>query len=546
MLSVHNKRVKGVMFALCVSGFAGLASTGCQEPEYRQQWDESYDISAPFRAKDGAMVYIHRSFGQIIRVQPAKINGKVEILHDRIRIDGDLQQGLLNGDGTALFVMDGDKKLHRVDLSNPDEMSVDSVDLASAYDRMVLDPEEEFLLMSFNDSSQSSAKIIVRNLNEVAIVDLRAAEMDARFVTLSNRALDFEFAPSFELGGESRRLVAALSNSEVTIVDLLAEDDLNALREVPLTLSEAEAIKRPEQAVFDVTPDESLPDTINLYVKTTQGTDITQISVQPSVRQDSAYTFDISVNQLAAGASPGKIAVLELPGRGTRLLALNRATPEFTLVDVASGESASFTLPMTKAATEFLTYTASRQAGEDATEEIRILAYSQDSPVVSVIRPETISIGGDQPTLGRSVEAIRLERNPSSIDYDAEAAANRAVVFHGGYSGGFTILDLEANRDLPIDGYSLNDVLFDGLYAYGTLASSNLVAFELDTGHPTAFDLPYQAQSLTLDVSEGVLLLDAGEPEGSFIALDAEEPTPENAQVHQAIFLEGALNFFDK
>ena len=534
----------GACCAMVLCGSLLGVVAGCEPPEYRTQWQDAYDVDGPYKAANGAMVYVHRSFGQVIRVQPGEPGGEVSVLGDRLELGGKLTSSLIDEQGETLFVMDATERLHRIDLSDPVQMNVKSVELASAYDKLSLDPQGEFLLLSFSPG-ESSGTVIARNLNEVGIIDLRGDELEARFITLSTRGQQFVFAPKFELGGESRRLVAALSDSEVTILDLLAEDDANVLREVPLTLSEAEQIKRPVQAIFDVTPEPSLPDTVSLYVLTNRGSDITQVSIQPSARQDATYTFDLSVNQLAAGANPGQMALLELPARGARLMALDRSSAAFTMVDVESGEGATFTLPMARAATQMVVYTASRREGSDETEEVRVLAYSPESPVVTVIRPETISISGDQPTLGQSVEAIRLEKNPLRVEYDADAAANRAVVFHSGFSSGFTILDLEANRDIPIEGFALNDVIFDGSYAYGVLNTRNMVAFELDTGHPTVFDLPYEAEHVTLDASEGLLLLEVNGRDGGFVAFDAEEPTPENAIVREGVFLDETLNLFD-
>lgn len=521
--------------------FGGWSACG---PDYNDRWQVAYDVDGPYRANQGAMVYVNRTFGEVLRVSPTRTAGDVALQRDRVQVGGVLTTSLLSEDRDTLYIIDDEKKLHIVDLSGED-LVVKSVELESAYDRLTLDPQGDFLLLSFG-TPNSNRQIIARNLNEVGVVDLRAGELDARFVTLASRAQELIFAPEFELGGESRRMVAALADSEVTLIDLLASDERNALREVPLTLSEAESVKRPVQALFDVTPDEALPDTVSLYVLTDQGSDITQISVQPSVREGSPFTFDLSVNQLAAGKNPGRMALIELPDRGTRLLALDRSTAKFTLVDVSSGEAATFSLPTPTAAQNLMVYTASRQEGALEVPEQRVIAYSETSPIVTVIRPETISISGDQPTLGRSVEAIRLERTPTRLEYDATASADRAVVFHSGLTGGFSVLNLQNNRDIPIEGFALSDVLFDGAYAYGALqGTENLVVFELATGHPTVFELPYIASSVALDRQEGLLLVENEGAGGNFTVFDAEEPSAEDALVSRGVFFDDVLNKFD-
>ncbi len=514
-------------------------------PEYNEQWSAPYRVSEPYKVNQGALVYINHTFGEVLRISPTRFAGDLTIERDRVLLGENLTTSLLSDDRDTLYILDAEKLLHIVDLSG-EKISAKSIELSSAYDRITLDPKGDFLLLSFG-SADTGRQVIARNLNEVGIVDLREQELAARFVTLASKAQELIFAPEFELGGESRRLVAALADSEVTLIDLLATDERNALREVPLTLSEAESVKRPVQALFDVTPDESLPDTASLYVLTDRGSDITQIAIQPSVRQDSPFTFDLSVNQLAAGKNPGRMALIELPERGTRLLALDRSSPRFSLVDVSSGETATFSLPTSGPASSLMVYTANRQDGVEEIPEQRVLAYSANSAIVTVIRPETISISGDQPTLGRSVEAIRLERTPRALEYDPSAAADHAVVFHEGLTGGFSVLNLQSNRDIPIEGFALNDVLFDGAYAYGSLqGTENLVVFELATGHPTVFELPYIADAVTLDAQEGLLLVENVGDGGNFTVLDAEQPDASDAVVIRGAFWDGVLNRFDE
>jgi hypothetical protein len=232
--------------------------------------------------------------------------------------------------------------------------------------------------------------------------------------------------------------------------------------------------------------------------------------------------------------------LLELPG-GTRLLAVDATAPRFTLVDVTSGESATFDLPMTAPATELAVFDTTIEVDGEPQPETRVLAYSTNSPLVSVIRPETIAVAGDEPTLGRSVEAIRLERTPSRIEL-AEGQPDRAIVFHDGASAGFTILDLRKNNDIPIQGGTLRDVHFDGTFAYAVFQTlNNFTIFGLD-GHPTNFELPASGVDVFLDVEDELLLIRHNDPSGTFTVLDATEPTPQNARVYENVFLHELLD----
>ncbi|CAN0521942.1 unnamed protein product, partial [Laminaria digitata] len=219
------------------------------------------------------------------------------------------------------------------------------------------------------------------------------------------------------------------------------------------------------------------------------------------------------------------------------------SSPQFTLVDVASGESSTFSLPMNAPAQGIEVYTATVASGEALTQELRVLAWSSQSEVVSVIRPETIAISADQPTLGRSVEAIRLERSPIRVELDESAARERAVVFHAGLTGGFTVLDLRDNRDIPIQGYALADITFDGQLAFGVFTGTeNLGVFDLETGQPTVFDLPEVGEALVVDAEDGLIVVQHSAPTGLFTILDATEPTPENALIVRDLFIENILD----
>jgi hypothetical protein len=136
------------------------------------------------------------------------------------------------------------------------------------------------------------------------------------------------------------------------------------------------------------------------------------------------------------------------------------------------------------------------------------------------------------------VQAIRLERAPVRVELDEAAARERAVVFHAGLTGGFTVLDLRDNRDIPIQGYSLSDITFDGQLAFGVFTGTeNFGVFDLETGQPTVFDLPEIGQQIAVDSEDGLILVQHEARTGYFTVLDATEPTPENAIVVRDLFL---------
>lgn len=524
-----------------------LAACG-DDHDHSSAWDEPMQAGQPLRS-GGDLLFVHDSFEQVYRLRPTRDGEQIDLQIDHAATGADPGARALSADQSQLFVVNEEHAKQGATLSvfdvAGDELGAKTVGLDSAYDRLSVDPEGEFLLLSFTGDS---GDYIARNLNELGVVDLRdgvGADETASFETLSSRPRDIIFAPKFELDGSEQRLAASLSPSEVTIIDLLADDADNRLREVPLTISQADQVRTPTQAVFDVTPDPAMPNTVSLYLLTDTGQDITHVAIQPSIRQGSAKKFDISVNQLAAGQNPRRMKLLELgdPSSGeqrSRLIAIDANQPKFTMIDVQSGESSTFDLPMTAPAEDLAVY----QTSVDGEPETRVLAWSTRSPLVSIIRPESIAISDDAPTLGRSVEAVRLKAAPSSVQLDTAGGLERAIVHHAGLGAGFTVLDLHTNRAVPIQGASLGDIYFGQTYAYGVFRGEAYFGlFDLETGHPTAFELPREGEHIWLDDADELLVVQHDDPTGGFTLLNAVDPSPNNAKVFNDVFLQ---NLFDK
>ena len=512
---------------------AALSLAGCAE-ELPERWFSPLQFE-PLDL-DGQQVYVSSSAQRAVVVDPVRTPDGVG-LDIRVQEAGQHPGAAgVSSDAASYYVVDEERReLH---ITNASTGTKQRLELDSAFDRIAVDPAGDFLLLYF--SGASDGQVVARNLNEIGIVDLRG-DAEATFLTLSSRPIAVEFAPAFDLAGDEQRIAVVSSVNEVTVLDLneLEEPD-DALREVPLTISEADEVKNPVSIAFDTTPDDDNPDVARVYVLASASNDITEISLQPAVLPDAPRKLDLAVNQLAAGHAPSRMMLLELP-IGTRMLAIDSRQPRFTLVDVTSGESATFDLPMTQPAQELLYYETTVEVDGEPVPERRVLAWSPNQTIVSVIRPETIAIEGDEPTLGRSVEAIRLERAPSKVQL-ADGLSDRAIAFHAGVSAGFTILDLRKNNDIPIQGGSLSDVYFDGEFAYAVFQSlPNLTVFGLD-GHPTNFDLPQIGRDVYLDVEDALLLVRHDDPAGSFTVLDANDPRIENASTYRNVFLHQLLD----
>ena len=74
--------------------------------------------------------------------------------------------------------------------------------------------------------------------------------------------------------------------------------------------------------------------------------------------------------------------------------------------------------------------------------------------------------------------------------------------------------------------------------AFGTFRGEAYFGiFDLQTGHPTAFELPKEGERIYLDNDDELLVVQHGDRTGSFTLLNAVDPTPKNARVFNDIFL---------
>lgn len=507
---------------IVLAALVGLTACG---PDASDRWDQPLSVVGPIETATG-LAYIERTTSQVFMLDADRDGERATLSVQKGRLGKEVGQSAVSADGKTLYVVDEDREvLQFVDVADPSK--IEEIELSGDFDRITVDPHGEYVILSFTGADDGN--VVARNLNEIGVIDLRGATKTATFTTLSTRANSFAFAAPFSLGGVPQRLMAVLSNNEVTVFDLLADNDEDRLREVPLTVSEADVVRVPQQVIFDT----SDPDKLDLYLRT-QDSDISRVTVRLAPDGASRKLL-LSTDKLTV-AYPAAMEVLTLPNGSTRLLALTGT--QFTLVDTVSDVSVTLPLPISRPATRLLPFTTTVEEDGNLREELRVIAYDPGSPLVAIIRPELIPIEGDEPTVGRSVEAIRLESLPERIELST-SVADQAIVFHP--SSGFSLLNLQKNNDIPIQGGALKDVLFDGTFAYVVYQTlPNLTVFGND-GHPTNFELPTFGTSVHFDVESEVLIVPHGTGFGTFTVLDANAPTPETATVYQNVFLENFL-----
>lgn len=513
-----------------------LVLAGCEE-EFHPAWEEPLTVDGPVMLED-AVVYLDRGFEEIVVIRSDVRGGVAELDAERHATGARPVEMEQSADGSSLYVINRDGESLSIFSIDDDDVERSDVELNSVYDEITVDPEGDFILLSHSGAAEDA---ILQNRNELGIVDLRDGVPDeVRVLTLPVQPDSLEMVPPFELGGESQRMIVALAPSEVALVDLNADAELDQVRSWPLTVSQADALRNPVQVVFDL-PAGDDPDMASFFVLDDRSSDVTQLVIQPPIDEDATRKLRLSINQLAAGDSPRHIAVLELDDVGKRLLALDGDSPKFTLVDVSSGESATFDLRMSVPAEKMVTYTV--YLPDEERSEKRVLAYSTKSSLVSIIRPESISVGSETPTLGRAVEEISLSAPPMQVLLGEEAEPSRAVILHPGGNDGFTALNLQTNRDTSFSGFNPTQVAFDSQTVYGIFANTpHLVRFNLISGQYAVHELPLAGRDIYLSPDKESLIVRHRGKSGVFTTLPQGSLEAEDARFYEHIFFDGLLD----
>ena len=521
-----------------------LMAAGCGggADELRVHSERSLALGQPVVMNE-AMVFLDKENQEIVVVRSEVVDGTPNLEAERHRTGKRPVQMKPAADGSSLYVLNRDDRTLSVFEIGAEEVERADVELDSVYDRITMDPFGEFVLLS---NSGDAKDAVAQNLNELGIIDVRDGIPERPDVlSLPVAAMDLQLGPPFEMEGEPQRLAAALAPDEVAIVDLHAEADYDRVRTAPLSPRDSKHIHNPTQVLFDVPAEGSDRKAVSLFVLDDRGNDVTQIMVQPSIRPDQHHKFDVSLNQLAAGDNPAHITVLDLGDVGKRLVALDGSSPRFTVVDISSTEAATFDLPMTQPARGLHTYFHD-VPGQDRIEK-RLLAYSPHSSRVAVIRPEQISLGSQTASPGQAVDQIRLSQPPSQVLIDdAGDVVDRAVVLHGGGDDGFTVLNLETNRETTWTGHTLAHVVVDGSHGYGIFANSpHLLRVDLEELRSQIFELPETGRQIHLSADNETVLVQHDGAAGRFTVMPRGDLGLESAVQYEHVFLREILNRHD-
>lgn len=510
--------------------------------ELHPGWDGPLQPDGPIQLHE-ATVYLDTDFEQLVVLRQG-IDDEEPTLdveyHDTATRPVAMEK---SADGRFLYVINrgerhGDQSLSVYRIGE-EEVERDDVALDAFYDRIDVDPEGDFVVLS---STGEDDEAIVQNLQAMAVVDLRGGvPEEADVMTLRRVPEEIEFLPPFTMDGQSHRLLAVTATNNIEVVDLNADHDASPTYRAPLSLGELDEFV-PRQVVFEPpsnTGEEDGIEQASLFVLARGQSEVTQIQMQTPQDENATRSLSLSINQLAAGSNPGLIEVFELGDGKRRLLALDSGNSEFTLVDVDSQESATHSLPLGGPASGMELF---HTPADDGGVEQRILVYSTTSQFVAVIRPENIALGDQAHNLGTTVEEIRLEASPSEVRMREGDGADRAVVLHAGGNDGFSVLKLDLNQAVSWRGSRLSAVQFDGRHAYGIYANeAYLERVDVETDRSTRIPLPQRAIELHLDRRSSAALVRHEGEAGRFTVLNRASLEPEDGRLYEQVFLNGVL-----
>ncbi|RAL22224.1 hypothetical protein DL240_10245 [Lujinxingia litoralis] len=506
-----------------------LTACGTGDPE---AWMNEGSYLGPVQVGE-ELVWADRTRAELVVVSPDRdaLRGELKVAYQPTRENVVLLEPVPGG-ATVAALHGGSAP--GVSLHDLDAGTRRDVRARSAFGRMTIDPDGAYVLLSHDPAAVGGE---ARNLNEVGLVDLRdEAAGEAEVLTLFSQPERLVFAPPFELDGQPYRLALGLSTSEINVIDLEAEHPDDRLRAIPLTVSQSDTPRSAVQVVIDTDDAPGTPESISIFVLTDVGSDITQIVVQPASSPEGGRRLALSVNQLYAGQQPVRFEVVDLPGVGRRIFAVDGARPQMTMVDVLSGESSTYELPMDVAPTGLQRFDVPGSQEDDA--EPRLLVTSTRDRLVTLVRPELLTLASETPTVGRGLEAVRLQSPPLVSWF--EGAAGKVVV---GHEQGFSLIDLDTRRASYVSAAAplANVARYSGglfaVYQWG----DSVVQLDVASGQTATTRIDGGTRALAVMPDKGLLVVLHDSPHGLLTLLPLDELVASRARMFDFVLLDRVL-----
>jgi hypothetical protein len=407
----------------------------------------------------------------------------------------------------------------------------------SAFDHLVQSADGRYAFLFFDPATSAGA--MLKNPNEVAVIDLDAKDAEPALKTLrslgeSPRAVAFSDKPA-SVDGSSRDLAVVLLDRAFAVMDLSHLDRSEFT--VELTKPGTSMLSA-QQVLFS--SDESPP---KIYVRAQGTDDVFVVSLEPpsSAGGDAgagpnANDFSLSYNQfgMGTGSQPGDFALFQDGGK-TRLLVTGPGNSTAIVVDADTGDTTTAMLPMS--ASKIQLFTGPKPS--DATPAQRALLYSPGSQSVVFLDLEGF---GTKTNRAGNPELLTL-----SSPYAKLAVLDDLTVMLLNQDSGLNLLKLGERVLSPITGPNLLDAVPD--LSVGKLwlapAGNYLGYLDLADFHPNEVRLEDPIEHIVVVPSKSAhhkVVVTHPSSLGELTVLDASDPANlANAYMIRDFVFQGVL-----
>jgi hypothetical protein len=331
--------------------------------------------------------------------------------------------------------------------------------------------------------------------------------------------------------GEDRRLAVVLSDTNVTLIDLTHLNRLETT--VDLSGAQGDALVKPKQVLFN-------PNRPELYVRGASSNDIFVFTLAERAGSDTESAgmrphndFRPSIDQLGVGGLPSDMALYETEDT-TRLLVLSAQTQQASIVDTATSQITSVTLP--SPATKVLLFDAA--SPRDDQKARRALLYQPAGDTVLFLDLEELETRGS-----RNLEPLRLSNSIAKVIPLLEQGQ---VLFLHPEGQGVSLVEL-ARRTINLisSNAPLTDATFDAerkrLWV-GPVGQDFVGWLDLQSGDTQEVLLDAQIATMVPMLNVGKIAILHESDVGHITVIDAAKPERETAHSARGFLISGLLD----
>lgn len=552
-LHVSQRALRGAPLALALLSLVLLSA--CQsalclfDPDEEGICESRQDISDRYIELDGPITW---NKGVAYRSDETNRITLLETDRDAVTIDhinipsgSTLMRATPNKD-RLLVLAPGSRTLS---LITPRSGEREDYALGSPFDSLSVSEDGRFAIAYFAPKSESD--LVIRNNNEMAVIDLSASPSTANpqiiaLRSFGSRPTGVQFAPSFTIQGEERRMALILSDNYITLLELDGFDPENPNNNeivVPLGRSGTDEPLRANQIIW-TDDDPNVDDDFFAFVLATGSDDIISLNLLPGETTDTLGRPKIrpSLNQLTGGRGPVSIALFNNKDGKRKLLSLNRTSRDLAVIDVSTSDTTLVELE--DSVKDMMVYQAlNKKTGKEEPFAL-LFDASGNTRTLLFVELETVEVRRtralDHRVLDRGVIGLTMTPDNEGVP--------RALLLHADLDS-FSILNLEQRFVTPLDVSSqIGSFSFDSQDSVlVSLDDANwITSIELSNGHPTSVRLDQEVTVVAAIPETRSVVVDHGHPLGSVTILSQDQFNRESAQTIVGFGANDLLDVEDK